>query len=704
MRPHEFSGATHPALFIDDEHDESGLGGAEANDIIQSPYLGDCYFLSALSIMCGCRDAGDLVPQLIVEEKYFHEGLIGVKFFKEGKWWHVAIDTLIATSDGKQPIFARNKDINEWWMSLIEKAYAKMHGCYEVLDAGYMNTCLTDLTGAAPGEIDVKNLFAACKKKDGTYDHAKALTALAKRSKGILLQGASCDDGGSEEAIGDGLHSGHAYSINQVKQLSNGVTLVQMRNPWGGHEWSGAWSDKDTESWTPQFKREVGFTDAEDGMFWMSVADFAKKFTKITFADLPTKNTPIYRCESAWTRTTAGGQGKNFKHNPQLLMQVNQKQDITICLSQPDNRMKFSKIHEKNPWGRDEFWHVFENGLYDEAICCMVFKGSLRKEKRTGIIKQSECAPSRTVTVTLKDCEPGDYIIVPLTYDEGVCMNFRLRIFCEYPVNLVDTKGGKDFQIFEANDNAITAGLQDTPLDQPGVKIPTERLSGNEIEAPVVKHDPRHLMEAGMLGDLKEDALMASWKIGDVAPSKWKKGEHWSMSEESRFKKGEMCCVIRADGLRFAKVERDVGDGTYDLITSMTEYGLARKHFVPARFICKLPHDGDRPKALLRQIGEIFDIIDSDGSGCLDFEFHADTGFGGEMAGHEGKRILMDCGVDVEDIDKLAHELSELDMDGNGQVDRNEVLSMRGEKSPSLMCPSLAVMLLRIHCDAINLH
>ena len=55
------------------------------------------------------------------------------------------------------------------------------------------------------------------------------------RSKGILLQGASCDDAGSEEPIGDGLHSGHAYSINQVKQLSNGVTLVQMRNPWGGH-------------------------------------------------------------------------------------------------------------------------------------------------------------------------------------------------------------------------------------------------------------------------------------------------------------------------------------------------------------------------------------------------------------------------------------------------------------------------------------
>ena len=180
MRPHEFPGVTDPAPFHDDVNDESGLGGAEANDIIQSPYLGNCYFLSALSIMCGCRET-DLVPQLFVETRYFHKGLVGIKLFKEGKWWHVAIDTLIATADGKLPAFARNKDSNEWWLSLIEKAYAKMHGCYEVLDAGFMNTCLTDLTGAAPGDIDIKNLFAACKNKDGSYDHKKALTVLSGR-------------------------------------------------------------------------------------------------------------------------------------------------------------------------------------------------------------------------------------------------------------------------------------------------------------------------------------------------------------------------------------------------------------------------------------------------------------------------------------------------------------------------------------------
>ena len=75
----------------------------------------------------------------------------------------------------------RNKDPNEFWLSLIEKAYAKMHGCYEVLDAGFMNTCLVDLTGAAPGEIDIKDLFAACKDDRGRYDKEMALNLLSNR-------------------------------------------------------------------------------------------------------------------------------------------------------------------------------------------------------------------------------------------------------------------------------------------------------------------------------------------------------------------------------------------------------------------------------------------------------------------------------------------------------------------------------------------
>lgn len=65
-------------------------------------------------------------------------------------------------------------------MSLLEKAYAKVHGSYESLDAGFMNESLVDLTGAAPGSIKILDLFASC-MEGGRPNKDKALHLLDNR-------------------------------------------------------------------------------------------------------------------------------------------------------------------------------------------------------------------------------------------------------------------------------------------------------------------------------------------------------------------------------------------------------------------------------------------------------------------------------------------------------------------------------------------
>ena len=75
----------------------------------------------------------------------------------------------------------RNKDEREFWMSIMEKAYAKLHGSYESCDAGLMNDALVDLTGAAPGSVRIFDLFATCMDDDGTVDERKALSVLTGR-------------------------------------------------------------------------------------------------------------------------------------------------------------------------------------------------------------------------------------------------------------------------------------------------------------------------------------------------------------------------------------------------------------------------------------------------------------------------------------------------------------------------------------------
>ena len=45
------------------------------------------------------------------------------------------------------PVFGSCKDPLETWVPMIEKAYAKLHGCYEALISGFIDDALTDLTG-----------------------------------------------------------------------------------------------------------------------------------------------------------------------------------------------------------------------------------------------------------------------------------------------------------------------------------------------------------------------------------------------------------------------------------------------------------------------------------------------------------------------------------------------------------------------------
>jgi calpain-15 len=55
---------------------------------------------------------------------------------------------------------------------------------------------------------------------------------------------------GYEPKSGKGLIPGHAYSIIIAKEVK-GHRLLNMRNPWGGFEWDGDWSDN-SALWTKE--------------------------------------------------------------------------------------------------------------------------------------------------------------------------------------------------------------------------------------------------------------------------------------------------------------------------------------------------------------------------------------------------------------------------------------------------------------------
>jgi hypothetical protein len=103
-------------------------------------------------------------------------------------------------------------------MPLMEKAYAKLDQNYERIIAGMGYEGLRTLTGMPT--VYISNGRGA--DKDASW---KKLKALAGRN--FPMTTPCCHNGGV-----DGLVSGHAYTLLDVVELSTGVKLAKVRNPW----------------------------------------------------------------------------------------------------------------------------------------------------------------------------------------------------------------------------------------------------------------------------------------------------------------------------------------------------------------------------------------------------------------------------------------------------------------------------------------
>ena len=75
----------------------------------------------------------------------------------QGKATHVIVDDVLPCNALRQPLFARSSDSCEIWPMLLEKAYAKLFGCFEVLNAGSTEAALADLLG---GTVEMTKLHS----------------------------------------------------------------------------------------------------------------------------------------------------------------------------------------------------------------------------------------------------------------------------------------------------------------------------------------------------------------------------------------------------------------------------------------------------------------------------------------------------------------------------------------------------------------
>ncbi|PON98045.1 Peptidase C2, calpain family [Trema orientale] len=310
-------------------------GVANPSDVCQGR-LGDCWFLSAVAVLTEVSR----ISEVIITPEYNDEGIYTVRFCIQGEWVPVVVDDWIPCESLGKPAFATSRKGNELWVSLLEKAYAKLHGSYEALEGGLVQDALVDLTGGAGEEIDMRSAQAQIDLASGRLWSQ----LLRFKQEGFLL-GAGSPTGSDVHISSSGIVQGHAYSLLQVKEV-DGHKLIQIRNPWANEvEWNGPWSDSSPE-WTDRMKHKlkhvpqlslkhylsmrfdcvpdfVLFKQSKDGIFWMSWQDFQIHFRSIYVCRVYPPEMR-YSVHGQWRGYSAGGcqDYDTWHQNPQFRLRA----------------------------------------------------------------------------------------------------------------------------------------------------------------------------------------------------------------------------------------------------------------------------------------------------------------------------------------------------------------------------------------------
>lgn len=90
----------------------------------------------------------ELVTDMFVSGNSISEkGIYNIKFYIRGKPWVVTIDDYMLT-DGQNLVFTRPDPYSgAVWSSLMEKAWAKIGGNYELSNGGYLESGLRSVAG-----------------------------------------------------------------------------------------------------------------------------------------------------------------------------------------------------------------------------------------------------------------------------------------------------------------------------------------------------------------------------------------------------------------------------------------------------------------------------------------------------------------------------------------------------------------------------
>jgi Ca2+-binding EF-hand superfamily protein len=413
-RPREIDSCS--ALFVHGIHE---------SDVVQGN-LNDCWFVGALIILAA--GASYKLKELFVETKP-DSGFYKCKFYHEGEWEDVIVDDRIPCySNAPVPYFARCFEKSEFWVPIIEKAYAKLHGSYASLEHGCICEALQDLTGEATEILDAHRIrwsellklyekggLMGCAFNSGNYKDMKTKQNELNKRKS------------------DGILSDHAYAILELKEVEK-IKFVLLRNPWGYKEWNGAWADRSplwTSEWQARFPDHK--LNENDGRFYMCFEDFVDNFNQVYVLRRDLQKKEIIR--GVWEESTSMGSKQNalWIFNPRLEIGIPYPEThVIINLGQENLRRTLSKDAKyiRSEKGFDPI------GMYllDIVNCNAV--------QHHGILKETAFTPTRDISMEYTVDNPNTIALIPCTYEPRKNSSFIITIHSNNPITVTKSDPG----------------------------------------------------------------------------------------------------------------------------------------------------------------------------------------------------------------------------------------------------------------------
>ena len=344
-------------------------------DAIQQGELGTCYFISSLSRIAQQPELVELLFDTRTRSKPNNKkkakedefvdtinlkcGAVIVYFHIFGRLTPVLIDTLIPFRRGtRKPRFVHPSDLKfSPWFCLVEKAYAKLHGSYSIIEGGQLSKAIYNLFGYFPCYSRISSIISKreekLKKKRDLEKSTKPIkfdqneylfSRLMRWQRQNAILGADIQNSDlpanitEENILDSGLVTGHSYLIMKVRR-EQGKNFICLRNPWGDREWLGDWSDT-SPLWTPELKKALGVHIAENGTFWMIDKDFFKYFSNF---DVAKPVNPEYHMKSFMTKLSPGKSDGLPLDNPEANLMKHQTfvfklKDVRVKPKNSDNQ------------------------------------------------------------------------------------------------------------------------------------------------------------------------------------------------------------------------------------------------------------------------------------------------------------------------------------------------------------------------------